>query len=126
MENLQSSSFSQLLTAASREINEWAAAKGFWPPLSVGVPTADYERFVGMRKCQKLLLVVSELTELMEGLRKKEPATITGFTNEEEELADAMIRLMDYAGHYGLDIGGAIQAKMAVNEGRPYRHGKQF
>jgi NTP pyrophosphatase (non-canonical NTP hydrolase) len=41
----------------------------------------------------------------------------------EEELVDVIIRLLDFAGGTGLDIEGALAAKMAYNEGRPYRHG---
>jgi hypothetical protein len=49
-----------------------------------------------------------------------------GFTNEEEEVADQIIRLLDYAGEYKLRIGECIRAKMMKNEGRPYQHGKAF
>jgi hypothetical protein len=37
-----------------------------------------------------------------------------------------MIRIMDTAGEHNLDVGGAIVAKMRVNEDRPQRHGKQY
>lgn len=39
------------------------------------------------------------------------------------ELADAMIRIMDLAGHLGIDLTAAITEKMAYNETRPLRHG---
>lgn len=39
------------------------------------------------------------------------------------ELADAMIRILDYCGHAKIDIGEAILMKMRYNEARPYRHG---
>ncbi len=70
-------------------------------------------------------LIGSEIGELTEAVRKPGPAAkIPGFTLEEEEAADAVIRLLDYAGWRKLRLGAAIVAKMAYNEGRPYLHGK--
>jgi hypothetical protein len=37
----------------------------------------------------------------------------------EVELADAVIRIFDLAGAYGMDIAGAIVEKMAFNAVRP-------
>lgn len=37
---------------------------------------------------------------------------------EEVELADALIRIFDYAGAYKLDLGGALLEKMAYNKNR--------
>lgn len=42
------------------------------------------------------------------------------------ELADAVIRIADLCGHLGIDLESAIAEKMAYNEGREYKHGKQF
>lgn len=42
------------------------------------------------------------------------------------ELADAVIRIADLCGHLGIDLGEALELKMKYNEGRPYKHGKQF
>lgn len=39
------------------------------------------------------------------------------------ELVDLIIRLLDFTGGTGLDIEGALSAKMAYNESRSYRHG---
>jgi NTP pyrophosphatase (non-canonical NTP hydrolase) len=39
------------------------------------------------------------------------------------ELADVVIRVLDVAGRYGMDMEKAIKIKMAYNETRPYRHG---
>ena len=41
------------------------------------------------------------------------------------ELADAIIRILDTCAFYGMDIQGALDAKMAYNETRPYRHGNK-
>lgn len=39
------------------------------------------------------------------------------------ELADAVIRILDYCGHEGIDIEAAILLKHTYNKTRPYRHG---
>jgi len=39
------------------------------------------------------------------------------------ELADVIIRVLDIAGHYGIDIQEALAVKAKYNKGRPHRHG---
>jgi len=74
---------------------------------------------------EALMLMVTELSEAMEALRDGSPASdrIPGFSKVEEELADVIIRILDFAGGRGLDLEGAVAAKMRFNESRPYRHG---
>jgi len=74
---------------------------------------------------EALMLVVTELAEAMEAIRTGNPGSekIDGFSKVEEELADAVIRILDYAGGRGLNLDGALAAKMRYNEARPYRHG---
>lgn len=113
------------------EINDWARRKGFWEipddvrALKLSVESLKWlDRLL---KSQKLALVTTETSEQLEAVRKPDvPSELEGFTAEEEECADQMIRLLDYAGQYSLRIGQAIEAKMAKNEGRPYKHGKEF
>ena len=71
------------------------------------------------------MLIVTELAEAMEAYRDgdAESEKIPGFSKLEEELADAIIRILDFAGGETLDIENALRAKMIYNEGRPYRHG---
>jgi NTP pyrophosphatase (non-canonical NTP hydrolase) len=45
-------------------------------------------------------------------------------TCEEEELADIIIRVLDTSKARGIDIGKAVEMKMAYNSGRPFMHGK--
>ena len=42
---------------------------------------------------------------------------------EAVELADTVIRIMDYFGYKGWDIGKTLDLKMTYNETRSYRHG---
>lgn len=39
------------------------------------------------------------------------------------ELADCIIRILDYCGHAGIDIEQAILLKHKYNKTRPYKHG---
>jgi len=41
------------------------------------------------------------------------------------ELADAQIRLLDLTASLDIYLEQAVMNKMAANEGRPYRHGKE-
>jgi hypothetical protein len=66
-----------------------------------------------------LMLMVSELSEAMEGIRKGlMDDKLPHRTMEEVELADALIRIFDYAGNFGLDIEGAYQEKRQYNAQR--------
>lgn len=100
--------------------------KGFWN-LPRGMTPEDEGRIALMKKMEKNALLTSEVSEHLEAIRKKQAQQsehIPGFTAEEEEIADILIRALDYAGHYKMRIGEAIAAKMAFNEGRPFMHGK--
>lgn len=89
---------------------------GWWTDLRTGEPLVERPHVVG----EKLMLIVSEIAEAMEGHRK-------GLADDklphrpmiEVELADAVIRIADLAGALGLDLGGAIAEKLAYNAQRP-------
>lgn len=67
-------------------------------------------------KGEMLMLIVSEIAEAMEGERKDLMDThLPHRKMVEVEFADAIIRMMDYAGAYGFDMDGAVQEKMAYN-----------
>ena len=55
----------------------------------------------------------------MEGARKGlSDDKLPSRTMEEVELADTLIRIFDYAGGFGLDLGGALVEKLAYNAKR--------
>lgn len=67
----------------------------------------------------KLMLVVSELAEAMEGDRKGiKDDHLPHRDMREVELADAVIRIFDLAGAYNMDLGGAIAEKLYFNRRR--------
>lgn len=66
----------------------------------------------------KLMLMVSELSEALEGMRDG--------GNFGEELADLVIRVLENAHKNRVPIGDEIVKKVAVNESRPHKHGRKF
>lgn len=78
----------------------------------------------------KVALIHSELSELLEVLRKEQDGELSSkcreITAEAEELADVVIRCLDYAGARGIDLVAAVHAKQSYNETRPHKHGKAF
>ena len=75
-----------------------------------------------------IALMHSELSEALEALRKGDPEStkIPGFRHLEEELADAVIRIFDFAGREDLNLSRAIVEKHKYNKSRPFKHGKKF
>lgn len=112
------------MNTIQKEIYDNAVVHGFWC-----TPT-DYN-FMMM----KLALMVTEIAELMETFRKAEELCKSDknilllydryMTNLEEELADIVIRAMDFAEHYKINLMSSIIAKHEYNKSRPFLHGKQ-
>lgn len=66
-----------------------------------------------------LMLMVSELSEAMEGDRKGlMDDKLPHRSQLEVELADCLIRIFDFCGGRGLDVGGAFEEKMKYNASR--------
>lgn len=90
---------------------------------------------IELNKGERLMLVVSEIAEAMEGERKSlMDDHLPHRLMAEVELADALIRIFDYAGAFGYDIDGALEEKRLYNmtrvdhqrEARALAHGKKF
>lgn len=93
-------------------IVRWNQHQGFWESENTG---------------EKIALMHSELSEALEADRKDlESEKIDGFTGVEEELADCVIRILDFAGHHELRLAEALTAKLLHNLDRPYKHGKAY
>lgn len=111
------------------ECHEASYNAGWWSNSKTGLdlkrvilaPATPFEELLaGAIVSQKICLSHSELSEAMEGHRK-------GLMDDklphrpmiEVEFADAIIRIADLAGAMGLDLGGAIEEKLAFNAVRP-------
>ena len=78
---------------------------------------------------QQLALIHAEVSEVLETLREKEmlfSEKIQGFWAVEEELADVVIRVMNFARQRGYRLPEAILAKAAYNTTRKFMHDKRF
>ncbi len=88
---------------------------GWWNDLETGEPLPLTQERVG----DKMMLIVTEISEAKEGHRKN---LMDDHSPErkmvEVELADALIRIADLAGAMGLDLAGAVVDKLAYNAQR--------
>jgi NTP pyrophosphatase (non-canonical NTP hydrolase) len=122
------------LNKLSEDIYNANKEKGFW----------DNERNVG----ETLMLVVTELAEAMEVHRKTgdirihpdDKKTVEGVSEElfpstfvmlakdtfGDEIADALIRIFDLAGGFGIDLDFHVSQKLRYNATREYKHGKKY
>lgn len=76
-----------------------------------------------------LALMHSEISECLEALRKGDfkDEHCPDFLNSEIELADVVIRIMDFCESKGYNLGKAVIAKHEFNKTRPFKHGgKKF
>lgn len=99
--------------ALGAEIHAINVEKGFW-----GDPEV-LDKYVA-----KMALVHSEVTEILEALRKSQgPEAVT------DECADVIIRLLDLhsvmveSGHATPGLKAALDRKVAKNRARPPKHG---
>lgn len=108
-------SFIHHFNATQSIVHDIAREKGWW----------DTRRSDG----ELIALMHSELSEGLEALREDKTVSehIPKFSGIEEELADVVIRIMDYSEERRLRLAEAIVAKIAYNCTRPHKHGgKKF
>ena len=98
-----------------KEIHDNAASHGWW----------DEPRNL----LEIAALCHSELSEAVEEYRAGRPMVWANEDGKPEgiatEMADCLIRILDWFGHEGLDADEIVRQKMAYNRGRPYKHGKR-
>lgn len=115
----------QILTELCHGI---AKDAGWWSDIETGSP-------IQRNKGELLCLIHSEISEAMEGERKDlMDDKLPHRKMAEVELADTVIRICDYAGAHGYDLGGALVEKLKYNmsradhkpESRAQANGKKF
>jgi hypothetical protein len=99
-----------------------AKENGWWTNLVTGqdLTSTGYPKLIPNKNVGELLcLVHSEISEAMEGDRKKlMDDKLPNRTMLEVELADAVIRIFDISGGLGLNVGDAILEKLQYNASR--------
>lgn len=91
-----------------------AMQSGWWINPKTGEPFTPQERHDMVPT--KLMLIVSEVSEAMEGHRKGlRDSHLPNRMNFDVELADAVIRIFDLAGGMNIDLGKIIAEKLAYN-----------
>lgn len=97
-----------------REIHQIAKDKGWY----------DIQRSFG----DIISLIHSELSEALEEYRNRHPLGETRIENGKPEgvpveMADAIIRILDWAESEDVDMEAVIRMKVGYNKTRPHRHG---
>lgn len=94
-----------------KRVHETARSSGWWnKPVEIGTMIA---------------LMHSELSEALEADRRGNPPDdkVPQYSGLEAELADVIIRILDFAEGHNMDVIGAMQAKADMNDGRAHKHG---
>lgn len=119
----QQAEYIHLTHVLGADIHLTSKAKGFWDWYYAHV---DDPEAVIRYKLSTLALVVTEIAELIEGIRHNDPPDqhLPEFSSAEVEAADAIIRILDMSDAFKWRTGEALMAKLAYNKSRPYKHGK--
>lgn len=114
-----------VINQVAEDIHTTALDKGFWDTLDPFLAEVN----------SKLLLIVSEVTEAMEVMRRPyDDSPINAYTHMSEmqgadfieELTDIIIRTFDLARYLTVDVADPMLTKLQRNGKRPLMHNKRF
>ena len=85
----------------------------------------------------RLALIMTEVAEAIEEVRSGREVTETYYNNSDpdvpakpegvpSELADIVIRVLDFAGEVGIDLAAMVEEKLNYNATRGHLHGREF
>ena len=136
-----------VLRSLQGRIGEANAAKGFHaaPDPSFG---ARHQQALRDYATARLALITTEVAEAIEEIRNGRAVDETYYPTERRyegstlvnplsnppykpegvpsELADIVIRALDFAHEFGIDLAAMIDEKLAYNATRGHKHGKKF
>lgn len=124
------------ITFLINKCHNQAYKSGFWDETALTIDkiqdgnledaTRLVNKYIVDTKLSKIALMMSELGECVEGIRKPGPDQhLPHLGQEAVELADVIIRIFDYCGYFAVPLGQALEDKMNYNATRPYKHGKE-
>lgn len=116
----------------AKSISDWAEeahalakSKGFYDDDS-GKPLNQRDPIV---QASRIALIHSEVSEALEAVRDGKLEMYRDDNGKPDglivELADIVIRCMDFAESLGLNLEQAIREKHSYNESRPHKHGRK-
>lgn len=119
------------LNALAAYIGDVNRAHGFRDHIDNTYAAGDEQAIRDMHGNQ-LMLIVGEAVEAHEDIRSGLP--VNGLTTNANgkpegvasEIADILIRTLDFADAHGINLEDAVATKVAYNQTRPHMHGRKF